>query len=212
MEGLIGKKVGMTQVWDDQGRRVAVTVIEAGPCPVVQLKTSEKDGYESAQLGYGEQKEHRVTKPQLGRFKKASVTPCRVLREFKLDDGEEVSVGDAITVSMFEGVSHVDVMGLTKGRGFAGVVKRYRMRGGRMSHGGHSKRRVGSIGQCSYPARVAKGQRMPGHMGHKRTTMQNLVVVQVRGEENLLLVKGAVPGPPGATIIVKKALKKAVKA
>lgn len=211
MEGLIGKKIGMTQVWDDQGRRVAVTVIEAGPCPVVQLKTSATDGYESAQLGYGEQKEHRVTKPLLERFKKASVTPCRTLREFKLDDGESVNVGDAITVTMFEGVSHVDVIGITKGRGFAGVVKRHRMRGGRMTHGGHSKRRVGSIGQCSYPARVAKGQRMPGHMGHVRVTTQNLAVVQVRSEENLLLVKGAVPGPMGATIIVKKALKKAVK-
>lgn len=203
----------MTQVFDDQGHRVAVTVIEAGPCVVIQKKTSEKDGYDAVQLGFGDQKPHRVSKPLRVRYEKADTVPKRLLKEFALDDGEDLSVGDAVTVgAVLEGVTHVDVTAMTKGRGFQGVVKRHGMRGGRMTHGGHSKRRVGSIGQCSYPANVAKGQRMPGHMGRVRVTQQNLRVVSLRGEDNLLLVRGAVPGPTGGFVVVRKALKKAGKA
>lgn len=212
MQGLIGKKLGMTQVFDADGRRVSVTVIEAGPCLVVQCKNKQTDGYDAVQLGFREQKERRVNKARLGRFKKLGAAPRRVLKEFKRDGDEEVKDGDTVTTAIFEGVTHVDVTGLTKGRGFQGAVKRHRMAGGRMTHGGHSKRRIGAIGQCAYPARVAKGQRMPGHMGQVRVTVQNLKLVDVRGEENLLLIKGAIPGPTGTVVEVRKALKKAGKA
>lgn len=211
MQGLIGKKLGMTQVFDEAGRSIPVTVIEAGPCVVVQRKTSERDGYDAVQLGFSEQKESRVTRAQLERFKKAKVTPMRRLREFRLDNGDDAEVGATVKADIFEGVGLVDVTGITKGRGFQGVVKRHRMSGGRMTHGAGSKRRVGSIGQCSYPARVAKGKRMPGHMGHVRRTQQNLQVVRIDAEQNLLLVKGAIPGPTGALVAVKKSLKKAGK-
>lgn len=213
MQGLIGKKLGMTQVFDESGRRVAVTVLEVGPCVVIQRKTRENDGYDAVQVGFQEQKPHRVSKPAMGRFTKANSVPMSFLREFAVEGEEELNPGDTVKADLFEGVTHVDVTGVTKGRGFQGVVKRFRAGGGRMTHGGHSRRRVGSIGQCSYPANVAKNQIMPGHMGHVKVTQQNLRVVQLRGEENLLLVKGAVPGPTGGVVVVKKALKKkAVKA
>ena len=208
MEGLIGRKVGMTQVFDDQGRRIAVTVIEAGPCPVVQVKTPETDGYSAAQLGFDEQKPSRLSKAQVKHFEKAGVTPCKVTKEFALDEGEAVKAGDAVTVGMFDGVKYVDVSGITKGRGFAGVVRRYRMAGGPMTHGGHSKRRIGSIGARDLPGWVEKGKRMPGHMGNVNRKGRNLTVVQVRGEDNLLLVAGSVPGPKGGVVIIRKALKK----
>jgi len=208
MNGLIGKKLGMTQVYDAAGHRTAVTVVATGPCVVVQRKTREKDGYEAVQVGFDEQKESRLTKPLAERFKKAGVSPRRCLREFAVAEGDELKEGDTVSADIFEGVSYVDVTGVTKGRGFQGVVKRHRMAGGRMTHGGHSKRRVGAIGQCSYPARVAKGQRMPGHMGNSRVTQQNLRLVEVRGDDNLLLIKGAIPGPDGGVVLVKKALKK----
>ena len=213
MQGLIGKKLGMTQVFDGAGRRVAVTVIEVGPCVVVQRKTVAKDGYEAVQLGYGEHKEKGVSKAALTRFKKANVTPRVWLREFTLDKGEEVKEGDTVTAAIFEGCGFVDICGTTKGRGFAGVMKKHGMRGGPMTHGGHSKRRIGSNGQNAFPARVLRGKRMPGHLGNVRITQQNVKVVQVRGAENILLLNGAVPGPNGGVIVVKKALKKtAVKA
>jgi len=208
MQGLIGRKLGMTQVFDENGRRLPVTVIELGPCVVVQRKTAEKDGYNAVQLGFGDQKESRLTKPALARFKKVESGAKRHLKEFAVDAEEEVGEGDTLTLSIFEGTEYVDVAGVTKGRGFQGVVKRYRMSGGPKTHGGHSVRRVGSIGQCSYPARVAKGQRMPGHMGRVNITQQNLKVVELDGENNLMLVNGAVPGPTGAVVYVKKALKK----
>jgi len=198
----------MTQVFDESGRRVAVTVIEAGPCAVIQRKTRERDGYDAVQVGFVEQKEHRLTKAARARFQKAGVTPKRVLREFRLDPGDEVREGDPVGVSIFEGVSHVDVTGVSKGKGFQGVVKRHRMRGGPKSHGGHSKRRVGSIGQAAFPARVAKGQRMPGHAGDRQVTQENLKVVSLRGEENLMLVGGAIPGPNGTIVCVRRAVKK----
>ena len=209
MQGLIGKKIGMTQVWDAQGRRVAVTVIEAGPCPVVQVKAPDPDGYAAAQLGFGVQAAKRLTKALAARYAKAGVEPCRLLREFGLDPDEAVKVGDRITVGVFEGVKFVDVTATTKGRGFAGVVRRHRMAGGPMTHGGHSKRRIGGIGARDLPGWVHKGKRMPGHMGAVTRTARNLVVVQVRKDDNLLLVGGAVPGPAGAMVTVRKALKKA---
>jgi len=208
MKGLLGKKLGMTQVYDDAGRRVAVTVIEAGPCVVVQRKTRDTDGYDAVQLGFEKQLEQRVNRPSLARYKKVGASPCKHLREFRIDADDETKAGDTVDLSVLEGATHVDISGTTKGRGFQGAVKRHNMAGGRMTHGGHSKRRVGSIGQCSYPARVMKGQRMPGHMGNVRRTRQNLKVIMVRGEENLLLVQGAVPGPTGGIIEVKRALKK----
>jgi len=208
MEGLIGRKVGMTQVYDDQGHRVAVTVLEAAPCPVVQVKSPDTDGYRAAQLGFDEQKPSRLSKALVKHFEKSGVKPCRVTKEFALDEGEEVKAGEAVTVSMFDGVKYVDVTGITKGRGFAGVVRRYRMAGGPITHGGHSKRRVGSIGARDLPGWVEKGKRMPGHMGAVNRKARNLAVVQVRGEDNLILVAGSVPGPKGAVVIIRKALKK----
>jgi large subunit ribosomal protein L3 len=208
MEGLIGRKVGMTQIFNDEGRRVSVTVIEAGPCPVVQVKTPDSDGYSAVQLGFDEQKPSRVTKAMLKHFEKAGVKPCKVTKEFALDKGEEVKTGDTVTVSLFDGVKYVDVSGVTKGRGFAGVVRRHGMAGGPKTHGGHSKRRIGSIGARDLPGWVEKGKRMPGHMGAVNRKSRNLAVVQVRGEDNLLLVAGAVPGPKGGVVFIRKALKK----
>jgi len=207
MEGLIGKKIGMTQIFDESGRRIPVTVIEAGPCPVVQIKTAENDGYSAAQLGFQEQKPQRMTKAQLKHFEKAGVAPCRVTKEFPLADGEELEAGKSVTVDIFNDVKYVDVSGVTKGRGFAGPIRRYRFRGGYMTHGGHSKHRVGSIGACEFPGEVQKGKKMPGHMGSVNRKARNLTVVQVRGEDNLLLVRGCVPGPKGGLVIVEKALK-----
>jgi large subunit ribosomal protein L3 len=208
MQGLMGKKLGMTQVFDKSGRLVPVTVIEAGPCVVVQRRTAARDGYEAVQLGFLEGKESRAGKAALGHFKKAGVTPKRCLREFALDAGEELKAGDAVGVSIFEGATHVDVGGVTKGQGFQGVVRRHGMAGGPMTHGHTSHRRIGAIGQRARPGNIAKGHRMPGHMGHVRVTQQNLRIVEVRSAENLMLVEGAVPGPTGAVLTVLKALKK----
>jgi large subunit ribosomal protein L3 len=212
MNGMLGKKIGMTRVFGDEGQQIPVTVIEIGPCVVVQRKTKDQDGYDAFKLGFGAQKESRVTKPLLGQFKKAGITSPRYVHEFTADSGDEYKVGDQVSASFFEGVLFVDVAGVTKGRGFQGVVRRHNMSGGPITHGGHSKRRVGSIGCREFPGRVHKGKRMPGHMGHVHVTQQNLKVVQVRSAENLLLVRGAVPGPSGEVVVVKKAVKKAVKA
>jgi len=209
MEGLIGTKKGMTHVWDKAGNRVAVTVIEAGPCPVVQVKTQARDGYEAVQLGYGPQKASRLPKAEAARFEKAGIeTPCRMLREFRADAGETLQPGDVVTAALFEGVTHVDVIGTSKGRGFAGVMRRWGFHGGPKTHGAHNKRRPGSIGMRQDPGSVRKGHKMSGHMGNRRVTTQNLVLVDVRADENVLLVSGAVPGPVGGTVIVRKAVKK----
>lgn len=208
MDGLIGKKLGMTQVWDEAGRFVSVTVLEVGPCPVVQVKQLAKEGYEAVQVGYVPQKPQRLTKAVRTRFEKAGVQPCRELREFKPDAGESVKAGDLLTVGMFEGVKYVDVTAISKGRGFSGVVRRFRMAGGPHTHGGHSKRRMGSVGSLS-PGWISKGKTMPGRMGAVKVKARNLQVVQIRTADNVLLVRGAVPGPSGAVVIVKKALKKA---
>lgn len=198
----------MTQVYDGSGRRVAVTLIEAGPCVVVQRKTTQRDGYEAAQLGFIEQKPQRVNRAMQGHFAAGETAPQKVLREVHLEPDETAAAGEKITVEIFDGENFVDVLGVTKGRGFQGPVKRHRMSGGRMTHGGHSKRRIGAIGECSYPARVAKGKRMPGHMGHVKITVQNLKLVNIMAEDNLLLVQGAVPGPNGGIVLVRKSLKK----
>ena len=208
MKGLIGKKLGMTSVYDEDGVAVPVTVIEAGPCVVVQRKENDKEGYAAVQLGFEDQKEQRLNKPDLGQFKKAGVDAKRVLKEFRIQESAEVAVGDVIDANAFAEVSYVDIIATGKGRGFQGVVKRYDFGGGRASHGGGWLRRPGSIGMCEHPARVFKGKKMPGHMGSKRVTTQNLKVVQVRPEENLILVKGSVPGANGGIVTIKEALKK----
>ena len=213
MEGLIGKKVGMTQVYDADGVRTCVTVIEVGPCPVVQLKTAEKDGYVAAQLGFGEQKVKRLSKAVAGHLKKTGGQEggLKVFKEFAPDAGEEVKVGDVLTVSNFEGVKYVDVTGVTKGKGFAGVIKRYGFAGGNMTHGGHSKRRTGGLAARDLPGWIEKGKKMPGHMGAVTRTTTNLEVVAVRPEDNALLVKGSIPGARNGIVIVRKSLRNNVK-
>lgn len=210
MQGLIGKKIGMTQVWDKDGVRVPVTVIEAGPCPVVQVKTVEKDGYAAVQLGWGPQKESRLSKAEVGHAKKAGVAAVRVLREFAADEGEAVEAGKVYTAKdVFEGVAFVDVIGVSKGKGFMGVMRRHGFAGGPHTHGGHVKRRPGSIGMRQTPGATEKGHPMAGDTGNRRCTVQNLKLEQVRAEKNLLLVRGAVPGPNGSMVIIRKAVKKA---
>lgn len=208
MKGLIGKKLGMTQVYDESGVAVPVTVIEAGPCVVVQQKNVDNDGYAAVQLGFDDQKAQRLNKPDLGQFKKADVDPKKVLREFHVEDADAVNIGDVITAEAFAEVNYVDIVSTGKGRGFQGVVKRYDFGGGRASHGGGWTRRPGSIGMCEFPARVFKGKKMPGQMGDKRVTTQNLKVIQVRADDNLILVKGSVPGAKGGIVLIKEALKK----
>lgn len=207
MQGILGTKVGMTRVFGDEGRQIPVTVIEVGPCVVVQRKTRAKDGYEALKIGYQPVATSRASKPHAGQFKAVNAAPQRFLAEVALDSGDEFKAGDTITAAVLEGVSRVDVSGVSKGRGFQGVMKRHGMAGGPVTHGGHSKRRIGSIGCRSFPGRIHKGKRMPGHMGNVQVTMQNLEVVQLRTAENLLLVGGAVPGPTGALVVVRRALK-----
>ncbi|HMO50862.1 MAG TPA: 50S ribosomal protein L3 [Kiritimatiellia bacterium] len=208
MQGLLGKKLGMTQVYDQEGRHIPVTVIGLGPCVVVQRKVAARDGYEAVQLGFLDQKEQRVNKPLLGHFKKAGASAKRVLREFRVGADETAKEGDTLTAEVFEGVTYVDVSGVTKGRGFQGVVKRHGMGGGPAAHGHTSHRRPGSIGMRTQPGRIFKNKRLPGHMGHVNITVQNLRVVQVRKDDNAILVEGAVPGPTGSILVVKKAIKK----
>jgi large subunit ribosomal protein L3 len=212
MEGLIGKKIGMTQVYDADGKRTCVTVLEVGPCPVVQLKTLEKDGYVAAQIGFGAQKAQRLAKAQQKHFEKAGVETMRLLKEFALDEGETLEVGQAVTVANFEGVKYVDVTGVTKGKGFAGVLKRYNFAGGNMTHGGHSKRRTGGLAARDLPGWIEKGKKMPGHMGVVNRKAVNLEIVAIRPEDNAILVKGSVPGARNGTVIVRKSLKNNVLA
>jgi large subunit ribosomal protein L3 len=208
MQGLIGKKLGMTQVYDKDGVHVPVTVIQVGPCVVLQRKIAARDGYEAIQVGYSDQKEHRVAKAQLGLFKKAGVTPKRFIREFTVDAGNAAKEGDTLTSEIFEGVIYVDVEGVTKGRGFQGVMKLHNMAGQPAAHGHTMHRRPGSIGMRTKPGRIFKNKRMPGHMGNVNITVQNLKVVQVRKDDNAILVKGAIPGPTGTIVVVRKAIKK----
>jgi large subunit ribosomal protein L3 len=207
VNGLIGIKVGMSQLFDEAGAVVPVTVIKAGPCVVVQKKLKDKDGYEAVQLGLVEfVRPKRVRKPRAGHFKKAGVAPLRILREFTLDDSDAMKVGDQVLVTqVFQPKDKVDVVGTSKGRGFAGVVKRHHFRGGAATHGSMFHRAPGSIGASAFPSRVLPGMRAAGHMGHERVTVQNLEVVKVLEGENLLVVRGAVPGPTGGYVVIRKA-------
>lgn len=225
--GLIGKKIGMTQLFDEDGMVVPVTVIQAGPCPVVQRKYSQPtervkkiksrdgkvlevkvkkaEGYDAVQLGYDESVK-QVTKPVAGHF--GSVAPHRYLKEFLLDNGEDAGdVGSVLTVEMFADVSHVDITGQSKGKGFQGVIRRHNFAGGPKTHGSHFKRAPGSIGQCAWPAKVFKGKKMPGRMGDEQVTVQSLKVVSVDPEKNLLIVKGSVPGSNNSVVYIKKSVK-----
>ena len=213
MRGMLGIKVGMTQVFDGQGRQVPVTVIAVGPCVVVQRKTAATDGYEAVQVGFMDQKEQRLAKAAAGRFKKAGVAAKRHLHEFRLDAGEDFQPGQELKAAeIFADAAFVDVAGVTKGQGFQGVVKRHRMGGGPNTHGHMSHRRIGAIGQRTWPGRIMKNKRMPGRMGRVRRTVQNLEVIGLRAEDNALLVRGAVPGPTGGLLVVNKAVKKPAKA
>ena len=209
-KGLIGKKLGMTHVYTETGVMIPVTAIEVGPCPVIELKTQEKHGYSALQLGFGARKVKNVTKPVLGTLKKAGLdeNPPAVIREIRLDADATEQVGATLKADVFAKDEFVDVTGTTKGRGFASVVRRWRFGGGRASHGGAWVRRTGSIGMCAAPGKVYKGRKMPGHMGNVQRTVQNLLVVDVRADRNLLLVKGAIPGPTGGVVIVRNAVKK----
>ena len=207
-KGLVGKKLGMTQLFDANGNVVPVTVIEAGPCVVVQKKTIENDGYEAVQVGYQDLKASKVNKPQKGHFAKGDVAPKKVLREFRLEDISALNVGDLIKVDVFAEGEHVDVTGTSKGKGYAGVIKRWNFARLKMSHGtGPVARHGGSLGACSTPSRVMKGKKMAGHLGAERVTVQNLDVVKVDAENNIIAVKGAVPGPKGGIVVLFDSVK-----
>ena len=207
VDGIIGIKLGMTQVFAQDGTSVPCTVLQAGPCVVVQRRTAQKDGYEAVQLGLVEfVKPQRINRPMTGHFKKAGVPPLRLLREFRLEaSADETKVGDRVLVDGFAPGEIVDVTGVSKGKGFQGGVKRWHYRGGDETHGSMFHRAPGGIGASSFPSRVWKGQHFPGHMGHERVTVKNLRVVKVDSEENLLLVRGAVPGPAGGYLLIRKA-------
>ncbi len=209
-KAIIGKKIGMTQIFDANGNVVPVTVIEAGPCNVVMKKTIENDGYEAVQLGFGDVKVQRVNKPMKGHFKKADTAPKKTLREFKLDDMASLNLGDTIKADVFAAGEKVDVVGTSKGKGTAGSIKRWGFARLKESHGtGPVARHAGSLGACSDPSRVYKGKKLAGHLGHERVTIQNLDVVKVDAENNLLAIKGAVPGPKGGIVLIRDSVKKA---
>jgi large subunit ribosomal protein L3 len=207
MLGLLGKKLGQTRVYNEQGVLIPVTVVQAGPNRVIQCKTVETDGYKAVQLGFDDQKEHRLTKPLLGHMKKHGAAPVKRIREFR-DFSKEVKPGDVIGASVFAKGDFVDAIGLTKGRGFEGVVKRHRFAGGDSTHGAKGwHRRGGAIGQRLFPGTVMRGMKMPGHMGQVRRTAQNLEVIQVREEDNVLLIKGAIPGAKGDYVVIRESKK-----
>ena len=205
MPGLIGKKIGMTSIFNEEGKNIACTILEVGPCKVTQIKTEETDGYKAVQLGFEEQKESRVGKASLGHFKKAKSAPLKKVVEF-FADFEEISLGDTLGVDLFKEGEYVTVVGTSKGKGFQGVVKRYNFRGvGDATHGQHNRLRApGSIGAASYPARVFKGMRMAGQMGNARVTVDNLEVLRILPDKNMIVVKGAVPGPNNSYITIEK--------
>jgi len=208
LKGIIGKKLGMTQIFHEEGGVVPVTVIQAGPCKVVQVKTAEKDKYAAVQLGFEERDAKKAKKPIQGHFAKAQVPAFRYLREFLVPDPGSFQVGQEITVESFKVGDRVDVTGISKGKGFQGVVKRWHFRGGAATHGSMFHRAPGSIGASSYPSRVWPGQKMGGHTGNRKATLQNLEVVDIRPRQNLLLLKGAVPGGPKGLVLVREAKKK----
>jgi large subunit ribosomal protein L3 len=205
MEGILGRKVGMTQIFVADGTAIPVTVIKAGPCLVVQVKTTDTDGYAAVQIGLVEEKPAKLNQPLSGHFKKAGIAPLRQVEEFRLDSGEELKAGDEIKASMFNEKDYVDVVGTSKGKGFQGVMKRHGFRGGRSSHGSMFHRAPGSIGSSAYPSRVFKGMRMTGRMGGERVTTKNLQIVKVDAEQNLIYVRGAVPGPSSGYLAIRRA-------
>ncbi len=208
-KGLIGKKIGMTQLFDENGKVIPVTVVEAGPCTVVQKKTIENDGYAAVQVGYGDVKVQRVNKPMAGHFKKADVAPKKVLKEFRLENTETVNVGDILKADVFAVGDKVDVVGTSKGKGTAGAIKRWNFSRLKETHGtGPVARHAGSLGACSDPSRVFKGKKLAGHLGHERVTVQNLDVVKVDVDNNLIAIKGAIPGPKGGIVVIADTVKK----
>ena len=208
IKGILGKKLGMTQVFDDENRVVPVTVVEAGPCVVTQIRTAEKDGYNAIQIAFGDIDPRKTKKPQAGHFKKAGVTPRRHVAEIRMDDVSGYEVGQDVTVDIFEGTDFVDVTGTSKGHGYAGAMKRHGFAGQGAAHGNQaSHRRVGGIGGAATPGRVFKGKRMAGRMGNNRVTTQNLKLQKIDAESNLLLIKGAIPGVRGGLVTVKTAVK-----
>ena len=207
-KAIIGKKLGMTQIFSADGKVIPVTVVEAGPCPVVQIKTIEKDGYEAVKVGFGAVEEKALNKPEAGQFKKAGVAPQKVMKEFRLDDTSVYTVGQVITVETFAEGDKIDVVGQTKGHGFSGVIKRWNQQRLKMTHGvGPVHREVGSMGANSSPSRVFKNKHMPGQYGNERVTVQNLEVVKVDAARNVLLIKGAIPGPKGGIVTVVNTAK-----
>lgn len=207
-KGLIGKKIGMTQIFDEKGNVIPVTVVEAGPCAVVQKKTAENDGYKSIQLGYGDQKAQRVNKPMKGHFAKGNVAPKKVLKEFRFEDIESFNVGDVLKADVFAAGDKIDVIGTSKGKGTAGAIKRWNFSRLKETHGtGPVARHAGSLGACSDPSRVYKGKKLAGHLGAERVTIQNLTVAKVDAENNLIAIKGAIPGPKGGIVVIADAKK-----
>lgn len=207
-KAIIGKKIGMTQIFDEKGKVIPVTVVEAGPCVVTQIKTNENDGYEAIQVGFGDQKPQRVSKPLTGHFKKADAAPKKTLKEFRLDDISSYNVGDLIKADVFANGDKIDVTGTSKGKGYAGVIKRWNFQRLKETHGsGPVARHGGSNGACSSPSRVWKGLKMAGHLGAEKVTVQNLCVAKVDAENNLIAVKGAIPGPNGGTVVIRDSVK-----
>ena len=207
-KGLIGKKIGMTQIFDEAGNVIPVTVVEAGPCTVTQIKTMENDGYQAVQVGFGDVKVSRVNKPMKGHFDKADVAPKKTLKEFRLESIDGIEVGNILKADTFEVGEIVDVKGTSKGHGTAGAIKRWNFSRLRMTHGtGPNHRHAGSLGACSSPSRVFKGKKMAGHYGHETVTVQNLKVAKVDAENNLIAIKGAIPGPKGGIVVIADAVK-----
>jgi large subunit ribosomal protein L3 len=207
MIGLLAKKIGMTQIYDEGGRVVPVTVLIAGPCPVVQIKTPERDGYAAVQIGFGKKREKLIAKPLQGHLKKHQAAGVRMLREIRVPDASAYQVGQELSVSIFEVGVDVDVVGVSKGRGFAGVVRRHHFTAGRETHGVTTHKQPGSIGASAYPSRVIKGKRLPGRMGGARVTVKNLSVIGVDPDQNLLWLRGSVPGHPNCTVLIRHARK-----
>lgn len=207
MKGIIAKKIAMTQIFSEDGKIIPVTILEAGPCTVTQIKNVDKEGYDAIQLGFGEVREKKLNKPRRGHFESKDVEPRRHLAEIRVEDPSAYQLGQEITANVFSKGDRVDITGRSKGKGFAGVIKRHNFAGGPGSHGAHFHRAPGAIGACATPSRVFKGVRMPGRMGGERTTTLNLEVVDIKPERNLLLVRGGVPGPDGGLLLVKESVK-----
>lgn len=206
-KGIIAKKIGMTQIFSETGILIPVTVLEAGPCVVTQIKTMENDGYEAIQVGFGDIKEKSVIKPMKGHFAKANVAPTKLLKEFKFENVSEYTIGSEIKADIFEAGDKIDVSGVSKGKGFQGAIKRHNQHRGPMAHGSKYHRGVGSLSSATTPGKVKKGKKMPGHMGAENVTVQNLEVVKIDSEKNLILVKGAVPGNKGSILVIKESVK-----